>query len=186
MSIIMASYWFWVPYISLHLPCSTAEWPMSGQVTAEKSEGEFGFVWTSKLPGYILVLAVFKTHEDVGYGYGREKYSRTHLGGASMGLHLAESWHITELVTGPASRNPGLHWYVALAPREKSWPTMLPLTGGTGIPQDMTRKKVRKTKEEEKKRKKLSQVYFYKHLCMQSANNRVSVRQSPRGRNSVQ
>jgi len=30
---------------------------------------------------------------------------------------------------------------VALAPREKSWPTMLPLTGGIGIPQDMTTKR---------------------------------------------
>lgn len=56
-----------------------------------------------------------------------------------MGLHLPDSWQITEVVTGPASRNPGLHWYVALAPREKSWPTILPLTGGTGIPQDITR-----------------------------------------------
>ncbi|TNN88036.1 hypothetical protein EYF80_001617 [Liparis tanakae] len=48
----------------------------------------------------------------------------------------ADSWQITEVVTGPASRNPGLHWYVALAPKEKSFPPILPLTGGTGIPHD--------------------------------------------------
>ena len=61
-----------------------------------------------------------------------------HLGGASMALHLPDSWQTTEVVVGPASLNPGLHWYWALAPRVKSWPKMLPLTGGTGIPQDST------------------------------------------------
>ena len=61
-----------------------------------------------------------------------------HLGGASMALHRPDSWQTTEVVMGPWSLNPGLHWYWALAPRVKSWPKMLPLTGGTGIPQDST------------------------------------------------
>lgn len=67
-----------------------------------------------------------------------EKHSRMHLGGASMGLHLPDSWQTTEVVMGPARRKPGLHWYMALAPKVKSCPTILPFTGGTGIPQDMT------------------------------------------------
>lgn len=98
------------------------------------------------------------------------KYSRTHLGGASMGLHLPDSWHITEVVTGPASRNPGLHWYVALAPREKSWPRMLPLMGGTGIPQDMTRSKVRRDKKRAEvnawlARPHIIAVFVFRVLC---------------------
>lgn len=39
-----------------------------------------------------------------------EKHSRMHLGGASIGLHLPDSWHTTEVVMGPASWKPGLHW----------------------------------------------------------------------------
>lgn len=85
-----------------------------------------------------------------------------------MGLHLPESWHITEVVTGPARRNPGLHWYVAFAPKEKSWPTILPLTGGSGIPQDITGCEGRQ--EMFKVKALLAKSIFNNHLYTQSVS----------------
>lgn len=113
---------------------------MSGQVTAGGSEGKQTL--SNQISTWVWCCFNIKPARNIWSSLQLnelyEKYSRTHMGGASMGVHLPDSWQVTEVVTGPASRNPGLHWYVALAPREKSWPTMLPLTGGTGIPQDMT------------------------------------------------
>lgn len=78
---MIASYWFWVPYISLHLPCSTAEWPMSGQVTAGKVRGQTKSVKTSQ------------GGESVTWkgAPGGKEHSRRHLGGASGWLHLPDS-----------------------------------------------------------------------------------------------
>lgn len=47
---------------------------------------------------------------------------------------------------------------MALAPREKSWPTILPLTGGTGIPQDITRRERGMQQEGKVKKKRKKKV----------------------------
>lgn len=127
-----------------------------------------------------LVSFANKTAQETQKSAAKGKeYSRTHLGGASGRLHLPDSWHITELVTDPARRKPGLHWYAALAPKEKSWPTILPLTGGNGIPQDMTMKK---------KIHIVSHIYFNNHLCMQKIKLSLGFlgKQIPRGRTDVE
>lgn len=135
---IWASWWHHIGF-GFHISASISHVPQLSGQCRDKSPLERSEVKQSQwrhLSGFGFTASVSRKSAARG-----KKYSRTHLGGASVVLHLPDSWQITEVVTDPVRRKPGLHWYETLAPKIKSWLAILPLTGGRGIPQDMTRKK---------------------------------------------
>ena len=78
-----------------------------------------------------------------------------------MGLHLPDSWQTTDIARGLANRKPALHWYIALAPRVKSCPAILPFNGGSGIPHVTTDEgKEREGEKRERKRWKKGDFRF--------------------------